>query len=88
MALRVEGSSTTLLNVHVSEETITFSNSQLMSDIGIPLRLLNSENYTRRYKRFARLMSTTVINDNNVYYRLRLRRAGCARCIRTWGFLE
>jgi len=44
MALRLLGSLITLLNVHLSGETSKFSNSQLMSDIGIPLKLLSSKN--------------------------------------------
>jgi len=45
MALRLEGSLITFLSVHLSVETSKFSNSQLMSDIGIPLKLLSSKNY-------------------------------------------
>lgn len=44
MALRLKGSFKTFLNVHLSGETSKFSSSQLMSDIGIPLKLLNSAN--------------------------------------------
>jgi len=58
IALRLDGSLITFFSVHLSGETSKFSNSQLMSDIGIPLKLLSSEKYEL-------IMKLRLLNNNN-----------------------
>lgn len=48
--LRLAGSCITRLNVHLSEKTSKFSNSQLISDTGIPLKWLNSKKKKKERK--------------------------------------